>query len=214
MSEILYRAKRMDNGELVYGLPSYNCVDGRITEIETRDCGFIEVDPETICQYTGVPDKNGRKIFEGDICRREILGGIIIGQVVWIEYGMCGFKLKHGNDYYPIGKFEHTGRNGDEVIGKIFDNPELLESEVQMKYSIEIKNSTVTEQLEYKGRIYQKEWDVEYGGMRLKDKEFHEQLEDSGITDEGALEEVYSVIDELFAARFLGVFKALEGAWE
>ena len=141
MSEILYKAKRMDNGELVYGLPSYNCVDGRITEIETRDCGFIEVDPETICRYTGVPDKNETKIFEGDICRREMLGGtIIIGQVVWIEYGACGFKLKYGNDYYPIGKFENTGRNGDEVIGNIFDNPELLEKRgARMKYSLEIK---------------------------------------------------------------------------
>lgn len=47
--------------------------------------------------------------------------------------------------------------------------------------------------------------------MRLKDKEFHEQLEECGITDEGALEEIYSVIDEFFAARFLGVFKTLEG---
>ncbi len=83
-----------------------------------------------------------------------------------------------------------------------------------MKYSIEVNSNTATEQFEYKGRTFQKEWEVEYGGMRLKDKEFHEQLEDSGITDEGALEEVYSVIDELFAARFLGVFKALEGAWE
>lgn len=57
-----------------------------------------------------------------------------------------------------------------------------------MKYSIEVNSNTATEQFEYKGRTFQKEWEVEYGGMRLKDKEFHEQLEDSGITDEGALE--------------------------
>ena len=151
MREVSYRAKRMDNGEWASGgsiiqffdkgirkyyIPqeSEKCIctheDGTDNITEFEHCAFYKADPETICQYTGVPDKNGRKIFEGDICRREILGGtIIIGQVVWVEYGMCGFKLKNGNDYYPIGKFEHTGRNDDEVIGNIFDNPELVESE-------------------------------------------------------------------------------------
>lgn len=79
-----------------------------------------------------------------------------------------------------------------------------------MKYSIEVKNDIVTEQLEYKGRAYQKEWNVEYSGMCLKTKEFHEQLEDSGVTDENVLEEVYDALDSVFAARFLGVHKIME----
>lgn len=80
-----------------------------------------------------------------------------------------------------------------------------------MKYSIEVKNDIVTEQFEYKGRTYQKEWEVEYSGMCLKTKEFHEQLEDSGVTDEKVLEEVYSVLDSVFAARFFGTYKMMEG---
>lgn len=127
MREILYKAKRIDTGEWVYGLPSYNCVDGCITEMETRDCGFIEVDPKTICQYTGVPDKNGAKIFEGDICERRLIGGAIItGRIMWFGIGMCGYRLKHGHDLYAVGKDEHTGKSNDEVVGNIFDNPELL----------------------------------------------------------------------------------------
>ena len=145
MREKLYRAKTTKKksgefnriwvgGDLIKsGNKYYIHPHGNVVSVSNELGSIIvmhEVYPETICQYTGVPDKNGRKIFEGDICRREILGGtIIIGQVVWVEYGMCGFKLKNGNDYYPIGKFEHTGRNDDEVIGNIFDNPELVESE-------------------------------------------------------------------------------------
>lgn len=83
-----------------------------------------------------------------------------------------------------------------------------------MKYSIEVKNNIVTEQLEYKGRTYRKEWDVEYGGMRLRDKEFHERLEDSGVTDENVLEEVYDVLDSVFAARFFNAYKMMEGVSE
>lgn len=80
-----------------------------------------------------------------------------------------------------------------------------------MKYSIEVKNNIVTEQFEYKGKEFRKEWKVEYGGMCLKTKEFHEQLEDSGVTDEKVLEEVYSILDSVFAARFLDAYKMMKG---
>ncbi len=135
MSEILYKAKRMDNGEVVYGLPSYNCVDGRITEIETRDCGFIEVDPETICRYTGLQDKNGTKIFGGDICR----DGDNIVRILWNDKHQWGVEILNTENvlskglFFPLWQYDNCKENGyrtPEVIGNIFDNPELLEIEV------------------------------------------------------------------------------------
>lgn len=62
----LYRAKRINNGRWVYGLPSYD-KDGEIREIEAyedTDVEFYAVDPSTICQCTAMPDKNSKLIFE------------------------------------------------------------------------------------------------------------------------------------------------------
>lgn len=70
MREILFKAKRKDNGEWVEGTVFYPesgitvmfPILGRTTEVE-------EVDPETVCQYTGLTDKNGVKIFENDVLK-------------------------------------------------------------------------------------------------------------------------------------------------
>lgn len=136
MRDILFRAKRADNGEWVEGIPIKTHIGMFICYDENphycRQYGYMEideiimVDESTVCQYTGLTDKNGRKIFEGDIVRRKIVGDYIIGQVVWFDTGFCGFQLKCGNRYYPIGKSEQTGISGcDEVIGNIFDNSEM-----------------------------------------------------------------------------------------
>lgn len=49
---------------------------------------------------------------------------------MWLDIGFCGFYLKCQNSYYPMGKDEYTGKSDcDEVIGNIFDNPELMKGE-------------------------------------------------------------------------------------
>ena len=144
MREILFRGKRTDNGEWVYG---YVGVFKGITQIfvpfteeeEKENEGHIfscigglwyTVNPETVGQFTGLTDKNGNKIFEGDIVKREYTlwhgetkktRETQIGVVAYSNKE-CGFWLeKVCNLRRPW--------DGDtsEVIGNIHDNPELLE---------------------------------------------------------------------------------------
>lgn len=123
----LFRAKRIDNDEWVYGLPSCD-EDGEIEEIEVwseDDINFYSVDPETICQCTGLKDKNGKLIWENDIvnCLTEDCSGYI----GWNE-SEAGFYF---NVLLEDGSFEeehiYDYQDCIEVIGNTFDNPELLE---------------------------------------------------------------------------------------
>lgn len=146
--EVLFRGKKI-NGKWVAGCLLIDYVSGKyfihadgnsVNESDkTQEEGCLkffayEVDPETVCQYTGLSDKNGRKIFEGDIVKRKLLNSFVIGEVVWLDTGVCGFYLKCKSICYPIGKDENSKKSEcDEFIGNIFDNTELLKGDTNGK---------------------------------------------------------------------------------
>ena len=114
----LFRGKRIDNGEWVIG-NRIDSPDGRvaITEI-SGEWELYECIPDTICQCTGLKDKNGNMIWENDIVKGEAVYGI----VEWYDVNAGYFinDREYGyQDYYEWWQ-------GVEVIGNKFDNPELL----------------------------------------------------------------------------------------
>ena len=121
MREILFRGKRLDNGEWVYGsFLQVEHEDGSFTTaiFQKKDAGGdAEVSPATVGQYTGLKDKHGKRIFEGDIVRLPELYGN--GKAV-IRF--CGTAFKACGEVFSYQVSESM-----EVIGNIHDNPELLE---------------------------------------------------------------------------------------
>lgn len=123
MREILFKAKRIKNGEWVEGLlwkKKYNSNNIFISCFPDKDDNeeTYVVDPNTICQYTGLTDKNGNKIWENDVVK----DNVVFGTVVWDEKHVQ-FMIDDEFD----GHQEYTDWWGEvEVIGNIFDNPELL----------------------------------------------------------------------------------------
>lgn len=129
--EILFKAKRKDNGEWVEGyyMPRPNSF-GKPQYYIVLSSGALwyEIDPDTLCQYTGLTDKNGKKIWENDICEMVYDGVVHIYIIVWDKEEL-DFKGTNGKENYGI-KFEYLGCCEEiVVIGNIFDNPELLEVE-------------------------------------------------------------------------------------
>lgn len=142
MREILFRGKRIDNGEWVYGYLVHRSKHWR----EPDDRYFIifdgefqydvydgeEVDPDTVGQYTGLTDRKGHRIFEGDIVNHV---GAHFPIRCLVKYGAGEFS--HGYHKYmgwvmediedeEWDKFNCNDVDGFEIIGNMFDNPELL----------------------------------------------------------------------------------------
>lgn len=123
MREILFRAKRIDNGEWVEGLPQKMWGEWHIINSDDENTAYPIV-PKTVSQYTGLKDKNGNRIWENDIVsgyfnHKKITGFIKYGSnaVYYIEReGSYGIHLDNSEDWL-------------EVIGNIFDNPELMKGE-------------------------------------------------------------------------------------
>ena len=137
MREILFRGKRTDNGKwaegcLVIDESRTDLFRYRIQPTESGNLFAPPVDPETVCQYTGICDSNNNKVFENDIIE---------------GCGFCG-RIRYGcyHDYVVFPKAKHIGAYiewpeeyqirkdlgywvgiGSEVIGNAFDNPELIQ---------------------------------------------------------------------------------------
>lgn len=136
--EIEFRGKRVDNGEWIYGVP--------ITDEATNDAYIItstagaslkseinnmcatgfRVIRNTVGQYTGLTDKNGTRIFEGDIVRYNDT----LHEVIFCKISGCAFFGITMPDRGEIWNFDGITRaDRMEVIGNIYDNPELLKGE-------------------------------------------------------------------------------------
>lgn len=151
MREILFRGKAINrnegchrtkyqNGEWVYGLVTklydeqFKNLPAEMTN--TNGISGIEIDYKTIGQYTGVKDKNGKKIFEGDILEADVFKNLNRYKAVWtVEYKE---RFSQGNGYYFYGKNRRFNTRATQsiiinthatVIGNIYDNPELLGDE-------------------------------------------------------------------------------------
>lgn len=128
MREILFKAKRKDNGKWVKGDAIHEPIGMSIRYEKNGMSVRVPVDPNTICQYTGLTDKNGQKIWENDICEMVYDGTIHIYVVVWDKTEL-DFKGTNGKENYGCN-FEYLGCCEEiVVIGNVFDNPELLEME-------------------------------------------------------------------------------------
>ena len=170
MREILFRGKRIDNGKWVQGLyvhhrnVAHYIIDTRLGGYEDINGEFFvprwyRVDPETVGQYTGLCDKNGKKVFEGDILE--------FPDEVWesfytacgTEYnswetknrGVVGYCEDYGRFDFEQYLFNESSVNADlhengalqfadfirdlEVIGNIHDNPELMKGREEKDYA-------------------------------------------------------------------------------
>ena len=133
MREILFKAKRVDNGEWVVGQYVNTCYPGNDKEtghfVVVYPNEYHEIYTSTICQFTGLCDKNGKKIWENDILMAH-LDESYPEDVTYetVEWNVAGWVIHEAGstdrEYLDEFDLEHF-----EVVGNIFDNKELLQEE-------------------------------------------------------------------------------------
>ena len=122
MREILFRGKRTETGKWISGqLARYNLRFDVANMVDEHEM-LVPVLTKTIGQFTGLTDKNGKKIFEGDICKV----GNLFYKVEFI-YSCWWFTILSSKVYCCPAFDSHCGEYC-EIIGNIHDNPELLEN--------------------------------------------------------------------------------------
>lgn len=142
--EILYKAKRVDNGEWVFGLPIYKNYIRVFTEHEYEDeegrkikystTKDYQVDPKTMCEFIGLIDKNKNKIFEHDIAEYEDCPvSDYYRETIIVNRGVIKFEdgafFVTNRETVEMDDLVYNGVMECSVVGNIFDNPELLEEE-------------------------------------------------------------------------------------
>jgi uncharacterized phage protein (TIGR01671 family) len=133
MREILFRGKRLDNGEWIEGSLLKVTLNGKTAYLiygdnfsfvgnDVKSLSHAVIDPATICQYTGMDDIFCKQIFEGDLCLCDRnINDTFDKKVFEIKYDQCrGF---YGENFNEIDAWEFCMC---EIVGNIHDNPELL----------------------------------------------------------------------------------------
>lgn len=136
MRTIKFRGKDSHSGEWFYGNLFVEDARGH-THISTPERGCFRIDTDTIGQFSGLYDKNGKEIYEGDII---LYGGSIQHEVVF-RHGAFGYLLYGGEFVSYAGNtnftFNPLNRSKEhEVIGNIYDNPELRQTKYNDTTSI------------------------------------------------------------------------------
>lgn len=117
--EWLYGSLLLLNGK------SYICPDKEAAWNMTR----YEVIPNTVGQFTGLFDKNGKEIYEGDILHTITFGFEPEEYTAIILYRNCSFQLSNGRNLFYFGQSDFTKMDDTIVIGNIYDHPELIKEE-------------------------------------------------------------------------------------
>ena len=129
---IKFRGKSADNVKWITGYYYHECgntyiVEDRQSLSETsRNVPYVVI-PETVGQFTGLFDKNGKEIYEGDILHTVTFGFEPEEYTAIILYDNCRFQLSNGRNLFYFGQSDLTKMDDTIVIGNIYDNPELID---------------------------------------------------------------------------------------